>query len=573
MQDLLGQLFYYLDALWRRRWTALGVAFLVACLGWSATATLPDNYESDAKIYVDTASVLGPLLKGVAVENNMQKQIEVMRQTLLARPNLEEIARRTDMDLKADNAVEFEAVVDSLEERVQISADRMDVFTLKYVDTKPQRAYDVVQMLTTMFVQNNLGQNREDMESAQTFLNRQIKEYEKQLDTIESDLADFKQKHRELLPGQSGLHEKLEEAQIKLEELEAELSDAVTRRDILKKELDQTPEMLVQQSAAFGAGPPTYIESQIMETRSRLESLRSRYTDKHPDVVAAKRQLEGLRKDLLAAQQSGGPGGGPPSGDTAATLDGDAGPGPSPGPDDAAEAVDEPEGGIRIPNPTYSELRLAYVERQSEIEALRKQIKRQEAEIARIEDRLRRVPSVEARLQKLKRDYDVIKSRYQTLLERRESAKISSDREQQRDKIEFRIIEPPKVPVAPAGPNRPMFMAAALVASLGAGAGTTWLLALMTVTYGSVQHLRRDFDLRVIGIVSELPRRGRGLRAFLEGFGLLLAVAAFLGVFLLLVLIERQVGLPVLLEEPVTLEKIWNAVGAAFRGLSASSGR
>lgn len=565
MQDLLGQLFYYLDALWRRRWTALGVAFLVACLGWSATATLPDNYESSAKIYVDTASVLGPLLKGVAVENDMQKQIEVMRQTLLARPNLEEIARRTDMDLKADNAVEFEEVVDSLEERIQISADRTDVFTLKYVDTKPRRAYDVVQMLTTMFVQNNLGQSREDMQSAQTFLNRQIREYEKQLDSIESELADFKQKHRTLLPGQSGLQGKLEEAQTELERLQTELSNAVTRRDILKRELDSTPKMLVQQSAAFGAGPPTYIESQIMETRARLESLRSRYTDLHPDVVAAKRQLDSLRKDLMATQQLGGPGAGPPSGDAAAPEDGSGNPGT------AAEAVDGPEGGIRIPNPTYSELRLAYVERQSEVEALRKQIARQNSEIEEIEARLKQVPEVEARLQKLKRDYDVIKSRYETLLERREAAKISVDREQQQNKVEFRIIEPPQVPVAPVGPNRPLFMAAALVASLGAGAGTTWLMALMTVTYGSVQHLRRDFDLRIIGVVSELPKPDRTLRAVLEGIGMVLAVAGFLGLFLLLVLIERQVGLPVLLEEPVTLHKVWNAVGAALQGLSASS--
>jgi polysaccharide chain length determinant protein (PEP-CTERM system associated) len=545
MQDILEQVVYYLDALWRRRWIALGLASFVALAGWGAVATMPDKYEATSKIYVDTSSVLNPLLEGVAVDGNTDRQLQVMRQTLLARPNLEKVARNTDMDLKARTEEDFEGIVNGLEERITIESTRTNIFTITYLDAKPKRAKEVVQELTTLFVQNNLGQSRRDMETAQDFLASQVKQYETKLDRAESRLANFKQKYRELLPGQSGLQEELGEAQAKLADLRGKLEAAVTRRDILQKELDQTPEMLTQNGGGYGSGPPTQVEARIMEVRARLDQLKSRYTDQHPDVKAAQRRLAALKKELAGA---GGPGG--------------AGPSPS-------AAAEGP--GTKVPNPTYSQLRVALVERQSQIQTLRQSLRRQEQTIAEIKRKLQRVPKVEARLQQLKRDQSVIKERYETLLSRRESAKISADRNATSDRVEFRIVEPPRVPSAPAGPPRSIFMAAVLVMSLGAGAGSSALLALTKVTYGSVHHLRRDFDLRVVGLVNQLPGRGARLKRIADLTALGLAILALLAVFGLLVLIERQVGLPTLLEGPMTIQQLHDVIGQSVRAVTSET--
>ena len=542
MQDILDQAFYYLDALWRRRWIALGLATVIALAGWGVVATMPDKYEASSKIYVDTSSVLNPLLKGLSVDSDTDRQLRVMRQTLLARPNLEQVARNTDMDLKADTERAFENIVNGLEERISIGSTKTNIFTIKYRDSKPQRAKSVVQELTTLFVQNNLGQSRRDMESAQTFLTRQLKHYERKLDEAESKLANFKQKHRQLLPGQSGLQDKLASAQTKLANLRGEFESAVTRRDILKKELEQTPEMLTQGGSGYGPGPPTQVESQIMEVRARLDNLKSRYTDQHPDVRAAQRRLSALKKELANA---GGPG--------------------------STGAAQPEDGGTKIPNPTYSRLKVSLIDRQSEIETLRQAVRRQEAKVAEIKNRLERVPQVEAKLHQLRRDHDVIQSRYEKLLSRRESAQVAADRDEQGDKVEFRIVEPPRVPTSPSGPPRPMFMAAVLVMSLGAGAGSSALLALTKTTYGSVNHLRRDFDLRVVGLVNQLPDRRAWLRRVLDLTGLALAAAALLGVFAVLVLIERQVGLPALLDGPMTPAHVRDVVVRAVAGATGGA--
>jgi len=552
MQELLDQAFYYLDALWRRRWIALGAAFLIACGGWAYVAQMPNEYRAEAKVHVDTASVLNPLLEGLTVNTDIAQQIAVMRQTLLTRPTLEEVIRKTDLDLTVKTEAGAAELVESVRQRIRIEANSNNIFTIAFNDTEPARAAAVVDTLTTMFVQNNLGEDRRDMQTAQGFLDRQIQKYENQLNAAEARLAEFKQEHRELLPGQSGLREDLEAAEAGLAEINAQINDARTRKAFLEEQLAETPEMLTQQGGQ--AGPPSNVEVQIMEVEGRLDELKARYTDRHPDVKAAERRLTRLREELQAQQSAvAGPGVGPgPAG-------GAAGSGPGPGAD---------SGGIKIPNPSYSQLRMSYIDVQSQIQTLQQKRARQQQTVATLQGRLERVPEVETQLKKLTRNLGMIRSRYDALLSRRETAELASAREAESDKVQFRIIEPAQVPVVPEGPNRPMFMAAVLVMSLGAGTGGATLLALMKTSYGSVNHLRRDFDLPVIGAVSALPSAHARLRRLLEGTGLALAGTAFLGLFGALVLLERQVGLPTLVEGPLTPAALGEALGNAIQGIT-----
>ncbi|WP_027289917.1 XrtA system polysaccharide chain length determinant [Rhodovibrio salinarum] len=544
MQDILDQIYQYLDAVWQRRWIAFGAAVGLSLVGWAAVATLPNTYEARTKIFVDTASVLNPLLRGVAVENDVDHQLAVMRETLLARPNLAEVVRQTDMDLTAETPAELEAVINSLGKRIRVDSTKTNIFTLAYTDTQQKRSYEVVQSLMTMFVQNNLGRNREDMDSAQAFLDRQIAEYENKLDTAEHTLAVFKQQNMTLLPGQSGLQDQLSSAQSELALRRSQLNDAIAREKLLTEELAGTPQTLTQQVGGFGSGPPTGVEARIMALRGRLEELRSRYTDQHPDVQAAQRQMEGLQQELDAqARQVAGPGG---------------------------EAPLTP-GGIQTPNPTYSELRVRLVDTRATVETLRRQVTDAAAKVEQITSRLEQVPEVEAQLQKLKRDYDVMKHKYEELLTRRESAQISSDREQQGDRVQFRIIEPPQIPTIAAGPPRSLFMTAVLVVSVGVGVGLTILLGFFRTTYATSSHLRRDFDLPVIGVVTKLRDRRYAVRRLISNLGLCVALVGFLGLFGALQLVEAKVGLGNLTQSQMTPAALKNVLASTVDGVQSGT--
>lgn len=536
MKDLYQQVLFYTGALWRRRWLVFGIACLVMAVGWVGVASMPDIYKSSARIYVDTGNVLRPLLAGVAVEDDVNRQVEIMRRTLLSRPNMTQLARMTDQDITVESPEQMEALIEDLQNRIEIDAGQDNLFMISFSNRSPRLARDVVQSLTTLFVENNLGQNRADIDNAQEFLNRQISDYEAKLNNAESALARFQQENAEFLPGQSGLQKSLADARKVLLDVRGAWSDAQAKQRLLEEELANTPRMLGQ--AGYGAGPPTDVDARIVALQASLEDLRARYTDQHPDVATLKRRLDNMLKEKEAQQ---------------AAFGGD-GPG----------ATENMSG---IPNPVYSDLRLSLVTERTNVEILKEQVQRAQSVVTNLEQRIFLVPEVEAQLKALTRDYEVIKSNYETLLGRRESARISADREQEGNRVNFRIIEAASIPLRPDGPNRGLFMILVTIVSVGAGCGMAWLMAVTRVTYGSVDHLRRDFNIPVIGALSVVGGDIDDKRRRHDNVRLMAACGVVLAVFVSLLFLESRYGLQSVKFMSYSLSMIVFALGAATLAL------
>src|SRR4051794_29663843 len=106
--------------------------WLISLVGWVAVAFLPNRYTADAQIYVDTESILGPLMDKLAVSPDIQRQVEVMRETLLTRPNLEQLIRMADLDLKVDDAIGREQLIEELPRKIGVSALGKNLFQVSY---------------------------------------------------------------------------------------------------------------------------------------------------------------------------------------------------------------------------------------------------------------------------------------------------------------------------------------------------------------------------------------------------------------------------------------------------------
>jgi len=102
MQELLDQLIRYARGMWRYRWMMMAVIWLVCIIGWAAVLRMPDVYQASARVHVDTQSMLRPLLRGLAVDSGAVERVGLMTRTLLSNPNLEQLARMTDLDLRAE---------------------------------------------------------------------------------------------------------------------------------------------------------------------------------------------------------------------------------------------------------------------------------------------------------------------------------------------------------------------------------------------------------------------------------------------------------------------------------------
>ena len=445
---------------WRRRWSALLAAWVVCVAGWVGVGMLPDQYESNARVYVDADAVLTPLLKGIAVESSLADELDLLQHMLLSRPNLERIIAKTDLQLDASTPIDSERLVEKLTTDIKVVAQTRNIFSITYRNTNRQLSSDVVQAVLASFIENHAGDNRDEIDRASTFIDSQIANYEQQLRESEEKRAAFKRKYIDLLPGDSGVN-RLEQARAQVKVLTGQLADAKSRRALIATQLASTP-------AGLGEGSGTAADPQVRlrEAEAHLRELQQIYTDKFPDVVVQKRIVEDLRK-----------GGDEPA---------------------AAAPAGQPRA---VGNPVYQQFKLQLVEADALIESLQRQIADTTAERDRLEKIAKGVPEIEAEFISLNRDYDIVRKNYDELVSRREGMRISDAAGKKASNIKLVIIDPPTVPKIPVGPPRVLLSFGVLLLGLASATGLTAGLIAMDQSFHSLAEIRA-LGLPVIGSVS-----------------------------------------------------------------------
>jgi polysaccharide chain length determinant protein (PEP-CTERM system associated) len=178
MDELISQIKTAARGIWQHRWLGLIVAWVVTGMGTFIVLSVPDKYEATARIFVDTQTILKPLMSGLAVQPNVDQQVVMLSRTLISRPNVDRLIRMADLDLKVQSAEEREALIDSLIKQLQIrTVGRDNLYVLSYRDTHPEMARKVVQSLVSIFVESSLGDARKDSSTARKFIDEQIKSW------------------------------------------------------------------------------------------------------------------------------------------------------------------------------------------------------------------------------------------------------------------------------------------------------------------------------------------------------------------------------------------------------------
>ena len=414
MGEIQARLLSDLRAVWRRRWFIVSIAWAVCLAGWGVVLILPDNYESRTRIYVDTQTMLAPLLRGIAVSSNLDQQVAFMKRTLLSRPNLEQVARMTDLDLTAETDRDMDSLLDTLAKQIAIRSQGEDLFTLSYRHENPQMAQRVVSSLVNIFVEDNLGQNRQDMEKARAFVEAQIAQYERQLRSAEKRLAEFRAANLQYTAGGGNFLQRVEGAAASLKAQQSELSDLIATRERMRQQLesipqfisvDSQPQVVINNERVLSSEDA--LRSRIQDVERNLDALLGQYTDQHPDVKAARRTLEKLQAQLDGMDQL-----------VVASDNAD-------GAASDSQSLNSSEPKSLIPNQVYETLKLRLLDIDAFISSKERRVETARDTLEKAQAQAATAPAVEARLADLNRDYEVIKANYEQLLARRESARIA----------------------------------------------------------------------------------------------------------------------------------------------------
>ncbi|RLA42798.1 MAG: chain length-determining protein [Gammaproteobacteria bacterium] len=457
----------------RFKWVAIIAAWAICLSGWVFVSQIPDEYEASARVHVDTRTVLRPLMSGLAIQQNVGSQVRLMSKLLFSRSNLEKVARMTDLDLNAKDDEGMQALVGSLKSMLSISSARqLNLFTISAQNKDPKLAKRLVQSLLTIFIEETLGESRKDSDTAQRFIDQQINEYEKRLVAAEKMREQFKRENYGSLPGQGGSHyDRLQSYAAQLEEAKLAIDEAINRRNELKRQLEDEEPMFEDFGGGFASSP---LDARIQSLQAQIDSLLLKYTERHPEIRILRQTITDLEK-----QKEEEP--------------------------DFAE--DEEEGfyggvGVGQTSPVFQQMKIALGEANANVASLKGRVETLQKRIENTKQAMGSSLEVETKLKSLNRDYLIIKSNYEALLERRETARMSENIEQNTDSVKFRIIDPPQVPTEPSVPNRILLSSGVLVGGLVVGLGLALLLSLLRPVYLSPQKVREITGLPILGSVS-----------------------------------------------------------------------
>jgi polysaccharide chain length determinant protein (PEP-CTERM system associated) len=523
MHELIQQAMGFLRGMWHRRWIGLAAAWVAAIIAIAIVYRIPEKYEASARVYVDTESLLRPLLAGLAVQPNLDQQVSLISRTLVSRPNVEKLVRMADLDLGTHDGRDRDRLVDEIMKTIKLEGNaQSNLYTITYRDTSPAQTQKVVQSLLTIFVESSLGDKRQDTQSAVKFLDDQIRNYERSLEAAENRIKEFKLKYMGVAGNSQGqdYFGRVAALNAQIESARIELQGAEQARDAYKKQLaGEEPIFLPEpmEAAVPQQLGTSEIDTRINALRRDLDSLLRKYTDQHPDVVAAKRMIEQLEEQRTAEL------------DARRRAAAAAGTRQRP-----QLAIDQ--------NPVYQQMKISLADAEAAVASSRAKLAGLESQRRVLETQAVRVPQAEAEYTQLNRDYDVQKRMYESLLARRESATMGKD-VQDTSGARFRVIDPPRVSPQPVAPNRLALLGLAFLFSIGAGLFASLAASQLVPTFHAAQSLREVSKRPILGMVSMLPSeslyrsRKRKLWLFASGLGGLLA--GFGAVFAVAVVINR----------------------------------
>jgi polysaccharide chain length determinant protein (PEP-CTERM system associated) len=518
VNDLIDRVYDEARSAWRFRWIGLVAAAVLAGLGWMAVLALPDRYEATASVFVDTQTALRPMLEGLAVDQDVNVQLNYVRQALLSGERLERIARTSGVLSAAESDPRrVSAILKDFAPRLKLdvtSANAQDqakvagsIYTFEYQDRDRDRGLKVMQTVVDTFVEETLGGKREGTEGAQRFVEDELKDLKARLAASENRIADFRKANLGLMPTEGGdSYSEFQKAVDDARRVENELQVASSRRAELERQLrgDAVVGATSVGGGSSGAGGATDTVTRINQAQARLDELLLRFTDRHPAVVEARATLAELtaRRTQEIEQLRRG---------------------------DASAVASS---GVST-NPVYQNIRMQLNQAEVEVASLRGQLSQHRTKANELRSRLDIAPKVEAEYAELTRDYEVLNARYAAMLASYEQGELG-ERADTAGSVRFEIVQPVESPYEPVFPPRTLLMITALAVAVAGGAALAWALHLLRPVVSSVRSLTEMTELPVLGVVSAAFPHELAARAKAESRRFVLASSALVATFIIM---------------------------------------
>jgi len=211
----------YLKIFFRRKWFLIVPAVVGLIGGIMAGGMLPKVYESSSVVLVEEEKTLNPLISGLAVSVDINSRMRTIREQILGWNSLVQLVDRLNLAKNVRSQIEYEKLILGLRDKVEVRMKGPSLIKIAYTSQDPQEAKKVVQTVNDIFIEENMKSQEKESSVAITFLKDQIKVYRRKIK--ESEIADMKDKLKELLVDSTEEHPMVKDLRVKIAEADKSL--------------------------------------------------------------------------------------------------------------------------------------------------------------------------------------------------------------------------------------------------------------------------------------------------------------------------------------------------------------
>src|SRR4030042_3190376 len=442
----------------RRKWYIIIPLIFSIIVSFGVYKYLPRVYKAMTLILVQPQRVPETYVRST-ITDTMVSRLNTISQEILSRTRLEKVIHEFNLFSEIRNNVPMEGIIEMMRNAIEVKVQNspqnertQNSFSISFQGEDPNTVMMVTNKLASLFIEENLKVRESQAESTSEFLIKELQNMEEQLKRKEHDIRNFKERSMGQLPQQLDANLRvLERLQDQLKTTSENMRAAEDRTVLLQNQIEQIKaraQFSVSRSFRIdkGAGmedirdqiPEDPLITQLNNLKRDLSTAQSKYTDTHPDVMDLKRKIANLEpkvKELLEKQEA-----------------------ERKGRVTRKEGVIEQDLPPPVVDPNTERLLTQYTEQYNnallEAKRAKEEIKNLKEQIALYQRRIEETPKREQELTLLTRDYDLMKTNYQSLLDKKIQSQMAENLERKQQGEQFKILDPARMPEKPIRPDR-----------------------------------------------------------------------------------------------------------------------
>jgi polysaccharide chain length determinant protein (PEP-CTERM system associated) len=470
-----------LSGIYRRKQLVIAVFAVASLLAGYLAAVLPDIYRSSTVILVTPQRVPSSFVTST-VTTDLGERMRSIVQEILSRTQLEKIIQEFNLSASELKGETLDDRVESLRRKITIDIQRNNVFQLSFQSRSPEKAKQVTNRLGSLFIEQNLLVREREALGTKSFINTEANRLRKELEEQEIAVNRYKAAHLFELPEQRETNlRSLEQLQREIEAASQRLTALQERKGILQKQSVESDTITIDAKGATVtvSADDTIQGLQIEMKKKELDSLLQRYSNKHPDVLQLRKEIEALEtksKDTVL---------------------------PNPG------NLTKASGGGSL----KQVLKTQIADIEAEIQAVQRQIERSRNQIGILQTRVDNTPVRAIELSKVTRGYEITLKKYQDLLAKSLESELSENMEKSKKSEQFQILDPANFPLKPFSPNRSLIILIGLLAGLIGGVGLAVVWDSLNTSFKKSEELDGYVNVPLLATIPASLTRGSVLEA------------------------------------------------------------